>query len=239
METKKPNKLKQSLRFPLQFLLLIWGVHIVQTLFLFDFGFLGVYPRTIQGLKGVLFSPLIHADFGHLISNSVPFFVLTTIITFFYERVSVVAFFMIYFLTGLAVWSFGRSVFHIGASGVVYGLVAFVFWSGIFRRNLKAIILALIVTVMYSGMFLGVLPNQPGISWESHLLGAIVGIFTAYWFKEDIEKDEKPKQYSWELEQETSKRSFYFERDVFEKTKEERRAEKDNDLPEWFSNRTW
>lgn len=233
---KKTNRLAQSLRFPLQFLVLIWIIHIVQLFLPGDFGALGIYPRTTMGLRGIVMAPLIHGDFGHLISNSVPFLVLTTMIMYFYRKVANKAFFMIYFLTGLAVWAFGRSVFHIGLSGVVYGLVAFVFWSGIFRRNIKAIILALIVTVLYSGMFLGVLPNQPGISWESHLLGAIAGIFVAYWLKEDIEVDEEREVYSWELEPEPEGRLF-LPRDTFERTKAERKAAQQNQdrgFPDWF-----
>lgn len=238
MEIKKPNRFYQSIRFPLQFLAFIWIIHIVQLFLPGDFAFLGLYPRTTMGLRGILFAPLIHGDFGHLISNSTPFFVLTTIILFFYRKVAFKSIFMIYFLTGLSVWAFGRSVFHIGLSGVVYGLVSFVFFSGIFRRNLKAIILALVVLVLYSGMFLGVLPNQPGISWESHLLGGIVGIFVAYWFKEGIERDEVRQPYSWELEPEKES-ALFFERDTFERTKAERQQNKKTDLPDWFSTKTW
>jgi membrane associated rhomboid family serine protease len=138
---------------------------------------------------------------------------------------------MIYLLTGLAVWIFGRRVFHIGASGVVYGLVSFVFWMGIFRRSLKSIILALIVTVLYSGYFLGILPNQEGISWESHLLGGIVGIFAAYWFKEQIEMDEEVQKASWENEPLDSK--YFLERDIFDKTKLEREQEQNGNSNLW------
>ena len=156
--------------------------------------------------------------------------VLSVMIIYFYPRVANRSMLMIYVLTGLAVWIFGRRVFHIGASGVVYGLVSFVFWMGIFRRSLKSIILALIVTVLYSGYFLGILPNQEGISWESHLLGGIVGIFTAYWFKEQIELDEEVQKPSWENE--PTRKQYFLDRDVFEKTKAEREQER-NDSGLW------
>jgi len=177
-------------------------------------------PGKFLGCRGVLFAPLIHDDFKHLISNSAPVFVLSFIIMYFYRRVAARSMMMIYLLTGFAVWLFARKVFHIGASGVVYGLLSFVFWSGVFRRSIKSIILALIVTVLYSGYLGGILPNQPGISWESHLLGAIVGIFTAYWYKEEIEADDKPQPPSWEGESQEA--SYFLDRDVFEKTKAER-----------------
>jgi len=142
---------------------------------------------------------------------------------FFYRKVAFSSIFLIYLLTGIGVWAFGRAhVFHIGASGVVYGLVSFVFWTGIFRRNLKSVVLALMVTILYSGYFLGILPNQEGISWESHLIGGIVGILVAFLFKNSIEIDEH-KEDPWLNEDE--KPDYFLPRDIFEKTKEERKRE--------------
>ena len=194
MEPKKPNRFIQSLSLPIKFVALLWIIHLIQWFLQLKLGFLGVYPREISGLKGILFSPLLHGDFGHLISNTPPLLVLSTLIMFFYRRVAIPSFLMIYFLTGLAVWIFGRPVYHIGASGVIYGLVAFVFWNGIFRFNVKSIALALVVAFYYGSMFMGILPGQEGISWESHLLGGIVGIFVSFWYKNKIEVDEETLQ---------------------------------------------
>ncbi|GJM32332.1 MAG: hypothetical protein DHS20C18_13330 [Saprospiraceae bacterium] len=240
MTTKQPNRITQSLLLPAQFVLLLWAIHLVQTLLHLDLGVYGVFPRNLIGLRGVIFSPLLHSNWAHLFANTPPLFFLSAMILFFYRRVAIPAFIMIYLLTGLAVWGFGRGVFHIGASGVVYGLVAFVFWNGIFRRNLKSIALALIVVFYYGSMFMGILPGQEGISWESHLLGGLAGIFTAYWFRDRIERDEEKKVYSWENEPEQPPQTF-LDPDIFEKTKTERQkdAEPDEDLPGWFSNRTW
>ena len=116
------NKVINAVRYPIYFIILIWGIHLFQFLTPFDFSYLGTYPRTSFGFRGVFFSPLLHGDFSHLISNSIPFFVLSALIFFFFPRVAWKSILMIYFLTGLAVWGFGRSVFHIGASGVGYGL---------------------------------------------------------------------------------------------------------------------
>jgi len=226
------NKFVQSLQWPLRFIIVLWGIQLFQVLTHTDLGFLGVYPRTYFGIKGIFLAPLIHADFSHLLHNSVPLFVLSAMILFFYPRVAVRSMIMIYLMTGLSVWIFGRSVFHIGASGVVYGLVSFVFWNGVFRRNLKSIILALIVTFLYSGFFLGILPNQEGISWESHLLGGLVGIFVSFWYKEEIEKDEVPDLPSWEQSPDSSEQTYFLDRDVFEKTKEERRREQAGSDPD-------
>lgn len=226
-----------SLKLPFLFLVLIWTIHLVQSILPIDFGVFGVYPRTFFGLRGILFAPLIHADLPHLISNSAPMFALSAMILFFYKRVAIRSMIMIYLLTGIAVWLFARSVFHIGASGVVYGLVAFVFWNGIFRRNLKSIVLALIVTLLYSGYFLGVLPNQEGISWESHLMGGFIGLFASFWYKNEVETDENKYVPSWELEEEAPENSFFLERDIFERTKREREREEKSD--NWFSSKIW
>jgi membrane associated rhomboid family serine protease len=219
----------------------MWGIHIFQVVTGVDLGQLGIYPQRVFGLRGIIFTPLLHADWNHLFSNSVPFLVLTTMIMFFYRRVAVRSFIMIYLLTGFGVWIFGRPVFHIGASGVIYGLLAFVFWSGIFRRSLQAIVLSLIVTFLYSGYIMGILPNQEGgISWESHLIGGLVGIFTAYWYREEIEKDEEKKKPSWELEAEEH-HSYFLDRDVFEKTKREREQAPHSppDSGHWTSDNTF
>lgn len=221
MSKKFTELLYSSVRVPLMVVGVLWVVHIVQVLSRVDFGVLGTLPRQVQGLRGVLLSPLIHSDWEHLLSNSAPMLFLLVMIRLFYNKVANRSFVMIYLLTGITVWLFARNVYHIGASGVVYGLVSFVFWTGIFRRNLKSIVLALIVTFLYSGLFLGVLPNQEGISWESHLIGGLVGIFVAFWYKDYIEKDEESYVPSWESEPQPDQR-FFLPRDAFERTKIQR-----------------
>src|SRR5690606_20893347 len=104
-------------------------------------------------------------------NNSVPFLVGATIISFFYRRIAFGAILLIWLLTGALVWVFAKPAYHIGASGVVYGMISFIFWAGLFNRDRQSIVLSLIILFVYSGMFYGVLPNQPGVSWESHLLG--------------------------------------------------------------------
>lgn len=230
--------MSDSIRLPLTLIALLWLVHGLQFLFGIDFGYYGVYPRTMSGLRGILFAPLIHGDWGHLLSNTAPLFATSALIVFFYRKVAIPAFVLIYFLTGLSVWGFGRPVFHIGASGVVYGLVAFVFFSGIFRRNLKSIVLALIVLMYYGSMFLGVLPGREGISWESHLLGGIMGILIAFLYRNQLEDDERPRRYTYQDDPHLLQEDFFLKRDTFDRTKRERSA--DNDAPgDWWSNSSW
>ncbi len=224
MNVSNTRKLSDSVLLPAFCILILWFIHITQFLFGWNLGYLGVYPREIFGIKGVLTAPLIHADWGHLVSNSIPFFVVSTMIMYFYRSVAIKSMVMIYLFTGLAVWILAKQVFHIGASGVVYGLVAFIFGNGIFRRNLKSIVLALIVTLLYSGMVVGFLPKE-GISWESHLYGALVGIFTAFFYKGELEADEIQKENPWADEPAYADRPYFLHRDTFLKTKEERRLE--------------
>ena len=166
-------------------------------------------------------------------SNSVPLFVMTFIILFFYRRIAYQSIFLIYVLTGLAVWAFARgNVIHIGASGVVYGLVAFVFWTGLFRRNVKSIMLALVITILYSGLFLGVLPNQPGISWESHLFGGLVGILVAYWMKDKREDDEDRRE---DPLLDDASDEYFLPRDTFEETLEQRARRLSRERGGWRS----
>lgn len=225
MQKKEVNTFLDSARFPIIIILIMWVVHFVKIATDTDITHWGVYPRTISGAKGILMSPFIHGDFSHLISNTIPMFVLGLIVFLFYRKVAVVSFILIYILTGFSVWLFSSSMaYHIGASGVVYGLLSFVFWSGIFRQNIRAIVLALVVLVLYSGYFFGVLPDQEGVSWESHLFGAIVGIVISFIFKSEVEDDELKKESPFAHEASQPK-DYFLPRDTFEKTKAERLAE--------------
>lgn len=222
---KKLSDILYHLKFPVLIVVLLWVMEFYELFSGYDLHRWGVFPREWDGFIGILTGPFIHSDFEHLISNTVPLFTLTSVMVFFYRKVAVPSYVIIQFLTGFAVWIFARPSYHIGASGIVYGLVSFVFWSGVFRRNLKSIVLALIVVIMYSGYFYGVLPNKEGVSWESHLFGGIVGIFAAFLFKNIREEDEKEKIYPWEVEEDEGR--FFLSRDVFEMTKEERRHQEE------------
>lgn len=240
----------ESLRFPLLAVAFLWLVHIWQMVDGFDPGMYGIMSRKFWGIRGIVTGPLVHGTWKHLISNSVPLFVLTFISLYFYRKVAMQAFWLIYFLTGTSVWLFARPVSHIGASGVVYGLVAFIFWNGIFRRSLRSIILAGVVMLLYSGMFMGVLPDQEGISWESHLLGSLVGIFVAYMFKAELEEEEAVVSEDPFADERNVEKTYYLPRDIFEKTKvqraweaaeEARRQQEDNHFypPFWNQDKTW
>ncbi|MEM8906490.1 MAG: rhomboid family intramembrane serine protease [Bacteroidota bacterium] len=235
--TESNQSLVHSLKWPLAFVSTWWLIHVLQWMMGWELGYLGIYPLKSYGLKGILIAPLIHGDFSHLIHNSIPFLVLSTIIIYFYQSVAFRSFLMIYFLTGLAVWLGARPVFHIGASGVVYGLVTFLMGNGLFRRNNKSIVLALVVFLFYSGMLVGVLPNQQGISWESHLYGALVGFFVAYFYKGEIEEDERD-EYIQEKTMDEQLRPFFLAPDTFDLTRAER-AQRQREAEERQRNSDW
>jgi membrane associated rhomboid family serine protease len=182
---------------PLTFPAALWVIHLVSLFLNQDLSKLGLLPRKPVGLLGIITSPLIHGDFSHLISNTLPLIILGWIIFNFYNKISYLLFFFIYFFTGLLVWIFARQVYHIGASGIVYGFVSFLFFSGIFRRDNTSIALALVITFLYGGLVWGMIPGWKGISWESHLFGAITGLIAAYLFRKI---DPPSKKYDWEDE---------------------------------------
>ena len=216
------RQLIRKLNFPIGFVIVITVIQLVQSVFNLDFGRLGVYPRHIEGLPGILTGPLIHGGWEHWFYNSVSLLMLGGVLFGFYPRIALRSFIWIYLLSGLGVWIFAQPfTYHIGASGIVYGMVSLVFWNGIFRRNVKSIVLALIVLVVYAGFFPGIVPGKEGISWESHLLGAFAGIFLAWWYRKEIEEDEVPPPPDEEEEEEA--KQYYLPRDTFDMTLEERR----------------
>ena len=194
---KNKKLILKRIFIPLAFPALLWVIHILSILLNLDLSGMGVLPRKPEGLLGIVSSPLIHANFSHLISNTFPLIVLGWIIFYFYPKVAYAVFGFVYFFTGLLVWIFARQVYHIGASGIVYGFVSFLFFSGIFRKDNTSISLALIITFLYGGIIWGVLPGWKGISWESHLFGAITGLTAAYLFRKI---DPPKKKYDWEDE---------------------------------------
>lgn len=193
-----------------------------------DFGYFGILSRHTSGLKGIIFGPLVHGSINHLFSNLPPLMFSVFLIHFFYRKQFWPIFISSYLLTGMMVWIFSREVYHIGASGVVYALIAFIFWAGLFVRNITSIILALLVLVVYSGMFAGIVPSpeilEKNISWESHLLGGLVGITVAWMFRDVIIKDHRKKVQprSYPVDE---VRTSYFSQETFDKTKWQRYQE--------------
>lgn len=185
------------LGYPVAFVLLIWIVFWLEVRFGFNFNRYGVYPREVEGLKGIVFSPFIHSDLKHLFNNTIPLFVLSMSLFYFYRQLSWKILFYGLLLTGILTWIIGRSSYHIGASGIVYLLASFLFFKGVFSRHYRLIALSLIVVFLYGGLLWYVTPVDPQISWEGHLSGLLSGFLFSMVYKKDIPA---PVKYEWEKE---------------------------------------
>lgn len=172
-----------SLRYPAIFVLLMWMVKVTELVTQLDLSFLGTFPRHAYGAIGIISSPFVHGDVPHLMSNSLPILILGSLILYFYPTSARRVIAGIYLLTGVAVWLLARPVYHIGASGLVYGFAFFLFFSGVFRNDMKSLAISFFIIFMYGGIVWGLLPNLIGISWETHLFGAIAGSLFAYVFR--------------------------------------------------------
>ncbi len=160
---------------------LLWAIEIVdQVVFRGNLDRLGIRPRSLSGLWGILWAPFLHGNLAHLLANTVPLVSLGWLImlreTGDWLVVSVIA----ALCSGLGTWLIGApSSLHIGASGVVFGYFGFLLLRGYFERSMVAIAFSVLVTFLYGGIIWGVLPSQPGISWEGHLFGFLGGILAA------------------------------------------------------------
>ncbi|MBD0404204.1 rhomboid family intramembrane serine protease [Flammeovirga sp. EKP202] len=143
----------------------------------------GIYPRNRLGIFGIFFHPFIHGGFKHLFSNTVSFAILCFSLYFFIPKIASKVLRQLTLYTGIMVWLFARPSFHIGASGVIYGIASFLFFIGIFQKNPGSLIISLCIAVLNHGMLVGLVPNEEGISWESHLSGFIVGCVLAYYYR--------------------------------------------------------
>ncbi|HSH51724.1 MAG TPA: rhomboid family intramembrane serine protease [Bacteroidales bacterium] len=188
-----------SLVFPGFFLLLIWLIKIIEVTLHLNFTFLGIFPLRIKGLIGIVTAPLVHSDFQHLAANSLPLLILGAGLFYFYRKIAGKVFLLIYLISNIWIWFGARYAYHIGASGIIYGIASFLFFSGVIRKNVKLMAISLLVVFLYGSLVWGLLPIQPHVSWESHLMGAIAGLVLAFYYRD---KGPKRKIYSWELEEE-------------------------------------
>ncbi len=168
---------------PLIAIFIIWFVYFIEINFGFNFNKYGVYPKSLIGLRGILFSPFIHSNTTHLFNNSVPLLVMLGCLYYFYHKIATKILFWGILFSGLLTWVIGRPSYHIGASGVIYLLVSFIFFSGIFRKYFRLIALSLIVVFLYGSMIWYIFPMGGKISWEGHLSGFIVGFIFAFLFR--------------------------------------------------------
>ena len=167
-----------------------------------SFSTYGVFPRSLDEITGILTFPLIHKDYDHLFSNAVPLFVLLGMLNYFYKEMAVKVFFFLWLIGGAWLWIGGRPSFHIGASGLVYGLASFIFFSGIWRKWRSMLAVSMIVVFLYGSMIWGIFPWFKETSWEGHLFGGLAGLLLSWLYRK--EGPQRPK-FVWEDEIEDNK----------------------------------
>lgn len=201
-ETYSRN-LAEALLYPFFILIVLWSVYYVDYTTTFNFYKLGVLPGKVEGLKGIFFMPFIHSqrDFNHILSNSVPIFVLSALLIYFYKSVALRVWVIIWFASGFLIWYVAQASnsYHIGISGIIYGLFGFLFLSGILRKNQSLWGISLMVIFLYGSLIWGVFPTKEPISWEGHLFGLLAGIISAISFRKTGPQATK---YKYELEEE-------------------------------------
>ena len=194
---KEKIRFFRSLFYPALFVVLLWVIKGADIIFELGLNNYGLYPLEVKGLIGILTSPLLHANLAHLFANSIPLFILSAFLFYFYRDIAWMILGLLYLITGIWVWVFAREgAAHIGASGVIYGLASFIFFSGIIRKETGLLVITLLVAFLYGGLIWGIFPqlfpNQP-ISWESHLMGLLAGLVLAIYYRK-----QGPQRKSWD-----------------------------------------
>ena len=180
---------------------------IMWTVFFFDYAFdlelyrFGLKPRSLEGSIGIITSPFIHStrDFGHIINNSIPMLVLSWMLFYHYRTIATKALIFIYLFTGIMTWVLARDSYHVGMSGVIYGLTSFLILSGFFRKNMRIASVSLVVIFLYGSTVWGIFPGDPGISWEGHAFGFIGGLTIAFVLRK---QGPQPQKLRYEIEEE-------------------------------------
>lgn len=180
--TESQSPVLQALQLVIIVVVMMWLVEVIDGLVLDNrLDAQGIVPRTLSGLDGILWAPLLHGGFGHLIANTVPFFILGAFVALQGPRrwLAVTAFVVV--VGGLATWLAARSAVHIGASGLIFGYAGFLLVAGFVEKSIKGIAVSIIVGVLFGGMVLrGITPVSTYVSWESHLFGLVAGVLAAF-----------------------------------------------------------
>ena len=195
------KRMLKSTLFPMLVLLLMWLSFFLDTYFNLNLYRFGVYARTLNGLIGVFASPFIHnsESVNHIFSNSIPMLFLGTSLFYFYREIALKVFIGIWLSSGIWLWVLSRPSYHIGASGIVYGLAFFLFFSGWIRKSKPLIGLSLLVVFLYGSIIWGIFPIDWSVSFEGHFYGALAGVFLAFFYKK---KGPQRQVYVWEEEEE-------------------------------------
>ena len=208
------QRLRRALNASLGFVLLLAACYTAQHGI--DWTFLTVTPWTLPGLLGLLTAPLLHGSVEHIVANGTALLLLGTLAGTVYPKATLRALPLLWLGSGLGAWLLGQpGSHHLGASGVTHGLMFLVFVLGLLRRDRAAIAAGMLAFMFYGGMLMTILPREAGVSWESHLGGALAGVIAAFLFRRS---DPQPprRKYSWEVEEELAREQAALERDMYE-----------------------
>lgn len=174
-----PDNWKSSSVYMLSLTGMLWAIEVINSSLDHSLNIFGIYPRTLDGLPGVVFWPFLHGNIQHLMVNTTPFLVLGWFVALRGAKTFIQTSLLILLIAGLGVWLFGRSSYHLGVSGMVFGYFGFLVARGIYERSMAALFIASLTLFYYGGFIVGILPAGGRISWETHLFGLIAGIFAA------------------------------------------------------------
>jgi membrane associated rhomboid family serine protease len=205
-EAAEPDNFKSSLAIVFTLVGVLWIVWLLQEFAGWDFSEFGNWPHHIQGLKGILFSPFIHGSFEHIVSNTLPALVLMMVLLNAYPKVALPVLFFIHIVSGILVWTLAPDTgIHIGISGIVYGIAAFLITSGLLRKDRVAVTISIFVGLTYgAGILASFIPTK-GVSWQSHLYGAVSGLIAAI----IVRKVGLPPKHEFELEVHEDDKHFF------------------------------
>lgn len=200
-----------SIVIPLFFIFILYMIKIMEVGMEWDFTRLGVYPMEKKGVFGIFAHPLVHSSFKHLFANTIPLLFLLWCLFYFYKDLSALIFFFIWIAGGIFTFIIGKPGWHVGASGLIYGLAFYLFFSGILRKHIPLIAISLLITFLYGGLIWNMFPffANESTSWEGHLSGAIAGTIAAVIFRKhgpqkpeypEEDDDENNKEYLEETE---------------------------------------
>jgi membrane associated rhomboid family serine protease len=175
-------KIGQNIRFAVAAIIILWLVYFLNLILGIDLRMYGIMPRHMVGLWGIPAAPFLHANLQHLTANSGVLFVLLAVSLSYSRAQTLKALLIITLLGGTLVWLFGMGgSIHIGASGIIFGLIGYLMFLGLFRRNWKAVMISIVISLLYGGALYSLLIYVPGISWSGHLFGFISGVLAAWW----------------------------------------------------------
>jgi membrane associated rhomboid family serine protease len=179
-----PMKISRNLRIAFAAITILWLVYFINFVLPVDLRLYGLVPRHIDGLWGIVAAPFLHVDIHHLMANSGALFILLAVSLSYSRPLTIRALLLIMLAGGGMTWLFGRGgVVHIGASGIIFGLIGFLMCLGVFRGDWKTLIISIVIAIFYGGALHSLLIYIPGISWTGHLFGFLSGVLAAWWFR--------------------------------------------------------